>query len=416
MISLIVTTDGDTNYNLQERDAQFEYVMEQFAEPYEIIYTICSDYAFKDELSRIVCAQKNRHLVISAPSTNINTQIYSAMDVSDNGDVLLCTIDTNPKVMLDILNKHFDGADLVFVKHKENWFKSIFTTLGKATYQLGLKILGHGQDMCCDARVIYLNARSINTIIMNPTLSKALRLVNADPDKTLRVVSETKVYDNPTYEQKEINKSILNLGIISFVYILAIVAMALIFPLCNGGVYTGWLLIGLIVWIFVGILGCVLAARVIYRARLGYPVAVDLQNEPVLNIEDYVSYNYELAKQFYAEDENSLSSLNRLKQKVAKINEDGELNNKNHQSKKQPAKKATTKATTTKETKTTKENAEKPVTEEQKKEKSTKKKAEADTTEQAADKEKTKKESTKSTKKKTEISTVSGKSKAKIKK
>lgn len=320
MISLIVTTDGDTNYNLEERDEEFGKVMEQFAEPYEIIYTICSDYGFKDELSRIVRQKKNRHLIISAPSTNINTQIYSAMDVSDNGDVLLCTIDTNPKVMLDILNKHFDGADLVFVRHKENWFKSIFTTLGKMTYQLGLKILGHGQDMCCDARVIYLNSRSINTIIMNPTLSKALRLVSADPEKTLRIVTEKDVYGNPSYEQKQINKSIFTLGIVTFVYILALLGMALVYPLCNGGMYSGWILILIVLWVLAGILASVLSARVIYRARLGYPVAIDLQNEPVLNIEDYISYNYELAKQFYQDEESEISStLNKLKQKADEV-------------------------------------------------------------------------------------------------
>ncbi len=323
MISLIVTTDGDTNYNLKERDAEFGKVMEQFAEPYEIIYTICSDYGFKDELSRIVCQQKNRHLIISAPSTNINTQIYSAMDVSDNGDVLLCTIDTNPQVMLDILNKHYDGADLVFVRHKENWFKSIFTSLGRMTYQMGLRILGHGQDMCCDARVIYLNSRSINTIIMNPTLSKALRLVSADPNKTLRIVSEKNVYDNPSYEQKQINQSILTLGILTFVYILVLIGLALVYPLFNGGVYSGWVLIALVLWILAGILASVLSSRILYRARLGYPVAVDLQNEPVLNIEDYISYNYELAKQFYQEEDESeaTSSLNMLKQEADKLTE-----------------------------------------------------------------------------------------------
>lgn len=346
MISLIVTTDGDTNYNLEERDAEFGKVMEQFAEPYEIIYTICSDYGFKDELSRIVCQQKNRHLVISAPSTNINTQIYSAMDVSDNGDVLLCTIDTNPQVMLDILNKHFDGADLVFVRHKENWFKSIFTTLGKMTYQLGLKILGHGQDMCCDARVIYLNSRSINTIIMNPTLSKALRLVSADPEKTLRVVSEKKVYDNPTYEQQQINKSIFTLGIVTFVYILALLGMALVYPLCNGGMYSGWVLVVLVLWVLAGILASVLSSRVIYRARLGYPVAVDLQNEPVLNIEDYISYNYELAKQFYKDDASEVSStVDMLKQKA----DDAAKSDKNSRAKQ--AKSAKTKEATAKSSK-----------------------------------------------------------------
>ncbi len=418
MISLIVTTDGDTNYNLREKDAEFGHVMEQFAEPYEIIYTICSDYGFKDELSRIVCEQKNRHLVISAPSTNINTQIYSAMDVSDNGDVLLCTIDTNPQVMLDILNKHFDGADLVFVRHKENWFKSIFTSLGKWTYQLGLKILGHGQDMCCDARVIYLNARSINTIIMNPTLSKALRLVSADPEKTLRVITEKNVYENPTYEQKQINKSIFTLGIISMIYILALIAMALIFPFYNGGMYTGWLLLGLIVWIFVGILACVFASKTIYKIRLGYPVAVDLQNEPVLNIEDYISYNYELAKKFYEEESTTPSAITRLKQKVA-LHLDETENDKVTESKKAKSKstKSTTKSTTDKDSKKTKTKSKK--TKVADKSLSVQQSDEQVEPTEAESKKETKKATTrakkKSTKSKPEVSKVSNKSKSKIK-
>ena len=323
MISLVVTADSDTkNYNLAERDKAFSEAMAQFNEPFEIVYTICDDYGFKNELKRIVSGQKNKQLVISAPATNTNTLIYTALDFTNNGDVLLCTMDTNPEVITKILKQHFDGADIVFTKQKENWFKSIFTSLGRTTYQLGLRFLGRGQDIGCDARVIYLNARSVNTIILNPTLSKALRLVNPDPERHYRVVTTEKIYENPTLEQKQTNRSFFALGIVSMFFFLALIAMALVFPFFNDGTYTGIVLVGVIVWLVFGILICVVSARQIYKTRLGYPVALNLQKEPVIKVVEYVSYNSEIAKQF-SEDENEeiemnhTSAMDILKQKAA---------------------------------------------------------------------------------------------------
>ena len=303
MISLVVTIDGDTkNFNLVERDREFSDLLASFNEPFEIIYTACSDYGFLNELRNIVSTQKNKHLIVFAPTTNINTQIYAALDYTDNGDVLLCTLDTNVKVLQDILKKHFEGADLVFVKHKENWFKSIFTGLGRATYQLGLKILGRGQDLCCDARVLYLNTRSVNTIILNPSLSKALRLVNPDPEKTIRKITEDKVYDNPTCEQQQINKSFLSLGIVALVYLAVLVAMTLVFPFYNNGIYTGWILLAIVIWLVLGVVAAAVAARSLYNTRLGYPITLNLHDEPVINIEEYFSYNSELARKFADEE------------------------------------------------------------------------------------------------------------------
>ncbi len=333
MISLVVTVDADTkNYNLLERDASFANLMKRFGEPYEIIYTTCSNFGLISELKRIVSEQKDRHLIVSAPSTNINTQIYTAFDYSNNGDVLLCTMDTNVEVLEEMLQKHFDGADLVYVKQEESFFKSIFTALGRFGYQIGLRILGRGQDLCCDARVLYLNARSVNTIIVNPALSKALRLTNPDPDKVLRTVSHKKIYDNPTSEQQKVNKSFMFLGFATAFYILALFAMAIIFPLVNDGRYTGYVMLALAAWIIVGFIACAITARSIYKIRLGYPVAVNLKGLPILNIEEYIDYNSALASKFgeveidYLDDyqleerKNSISAKEKLQQVVSEKN------------------------------------------------------------------------------------------------
>ena len=288
MISLVVTADTK-NYNPAERDQAFSHLMAQFKQPYEIVYVANSDYGYLDELREIAANRPNRKLVVTAASTNINTQIYTALDQTQNGDCLLVTMDTNVDLIKKVLIKHYDGADLVFVKQQENWFKSMFIGLGHATYQMGLKLLGRGRDMCCDSRVILLNNRSVNTIILNPVLSKALRLVNPDPERNVRVLTEPKIYDNPTTEQKVSNNSFLALGVVSLFYLIALLVMAIIFPIFNSGVYTIWILIALVVWIILGIVGSVVVAKFIYNNRLGLPVAINLANEPVINIEEIIT-------------------------------------------------------------------------------------------------------------------------------
>ena len=287
MISLVVTADTK-NYNLVERDQAFANLMIQFKQPFEIVYVANADYGFLGELKKIISNNPNRKLVVTAPSTNINTQIYTGLDQTESGDCLLITMDTDVELIKKMLMKHFDGADLVFVKKKENWFKSFFVGLGRATYQMGLRLLGRGRDLCCDPRVVLLNNRSVNTIILNPVLSKALRLVNPDPEREARVLTEEKLYDNPTPSQQNSNNSFMALGIVSLFYIIALFVMAIIFPIFNSGLYTVWILVGIIVWVILGVIGAVVVARFIYNTRLGIPVAINLANEPVINIEEIV--------------------------------------------------------------------------------------------------------------------------------
>ena len=100
MISLVVTADTK-NYNPAERDQAFAHLMTQFKQPYEIVYVANSDYGYLDELREIAATHPHRKLVVTAASTNINTQIYTALDQTQNGDCLLITMDTN----IDLIKK-----------------------------------------------------------------------------------------------------------------------------------------------------------------------------------------------------------------------------------------------------------------------------------------------------------------------
>lgn len=287
MISLVVTTDLK-NIDPAERDLAFTKMLEQFKEPYEIIYVANSDFEQLDTLRQITKKATNKQLIVTAPSTNINTQIYNALDYTNNGDVLIATLDTNLELLTEMLKKHFDGIDIVFAKQQDNWFRGLFVALGSGTYQMGLKLLGRGRDLCCEPRVILLNNRSVNTIILNPTLSKALRLVNPDPERTARIVTKKQIFDTPSVSQKETNNSLFALGIVSCFYIIALLILAVVFPICNNGVFSVWIFVSLVAWIILGIIGAVISARFVYNTRLGIPVAINLAGEPVININEHI--------------------------------------------------------------------------------------------------------------------------------
>lgn len=287
MISLVVTADS-TKFDPSERDAAFAALLTEFKQPFEIVYVANADYEKLDALREVAKSDTNRRLVVTSTSTNINTQIYTALDHTNSGDCLLATLDTNLDLIKQVIKKHIDGADLVFVKQENNWFKSMFVALGHGTYQMGLKLLGRGRDMCCEPRVVLLNNRSVNTIILNPALSKALRLVNPDPERTARVVSSKKIFDEPDATQKNSNNSFLALGVVSLFYIIALLVMAVVFPICNSGVYTTWILIAIVLWIVLGVIGAVIAAKFTYNSRLGLPIAINLAGEPVINIVETV--------------------------------------------------------------------------------------------------------------------------------
>ncbi len=287
MISLVITADSP-NVDCVQKDKELGDLLTKFKTPFEILYVANEDFKNLDDLRFVAKNNMNRKLVVTTRSTNKNTQIYTALDHTDNGDVLLATLDTNIDLITVMLQKHQNEAELVFVKTKENFFKSIFTGLGQWTYKMGLKLLGRGQDMCCDSQVVLLNNRSVNTIILNPAFSKALRIVNPDPDRESATIVAPKIYDSPAVPEKKAALPFFALGISTLLYIIGFLLIAVAFPINNSNVYTIWILIGLILWILAGIVGAILAARYTYEARLGLPIALDLAGEPVINIHSLI--------------------------------------------------------------------------------------------------------------------------------
>ena len=320
MISLVITADT-TNVNCEQKDREFANLLEKFKQPYEILYVANEDYAGIETLKMIAKQNTNRKLVVTSKSTNKNTQIYAALDHTDNGDVLLATIDTNVDLLTIMLQKRQNEAEIVFVRQKDNFFKSIFVGLGQFAYHTGLKILARGKDMCCDSQVILLNNRSVNTIILNPALSKALRLVNPDPERPARTVVAPKIYDTETPSRQKNSSSFLTLGIVSFFYIIAALLLWIAVPLNNSNVYPIIVLVGILVWFLIGVVALVTVAKYIFSSRLGLPIALDLSGEPVINITALVINQKEINAEGLLVDEHqntSKTSAEKTKAKTSK--------------------------------------------------------------------------------------------------
>ena len=332
MISLVITADS-TNVDCVQKDKDLGDLLAKFKTPFEILYVANEDFKNLDDLRFVAKSNLNRKLVVTTRSTNKNTQIYTALDHTDNGDVLLATLDTNLDLITVMLQKRQNDAELVFVKTKENFFKSIFTGLGQWTYKMGLKLLGRGQDMCCDSQVVLLNNRSVNTIILNPAFSKALRIVNPDPDRESATIVAPKIYDSPAVPEKKAARPFFTLGISTLLYLIGFLLIAVAFPINNSNVYTIWILVGLILWILAGIVGAILVARYTYEARLGLPIALDLAGEPVINIHSLIINQQEFdsngilvknstkndEEHIYSNVENSKSSKSSLSEKAEEL-------------------------------------------------------------------------------------------------
>jgi len=306
MISLVITADTP-DVDCIQKDKELDSLLKKFKTPFDILYVANEDFEKLDDLRYIAKTTVNRKLVVTTKSTNKNTQIYTALDHTENGDVLLATLSTNIDLITVMLQKRQNEAELIFVKTKENFFKSIFTGLGEWTYKMGLKLLGRGKDMCCDPQVLLLNNRSVNTIILNPAFSKALRIVNPDPERESRTIVAPKIYDTPPTTEKKPTLPFFTLGIATLIYIIGFLLISVAFPINNSNVYTIWILIGLILWILAGLVGAVLVSRYTYETRLGLPVALDLSGEPVINIHSLVINQQEFDSNgiLVKEDENS---------------------------------------------------------------------------------------------------------------
>ena len=60
------------------------------------------------------------------------------------------------------------------------------------------------------------------------------------------------------------------------------------FPLSLSTVSLAGFLIAIIIWIILGVIGSVIAAKFTYNSRLGLPIAINLAGEPIINITETV--------------------------------------------------------------------------------------------------------------------------------
>ena len=283
MLSLVVLANKVLS-DIGTKDKAIAEALEALNIRYEINYVTTKSFNALNDIKNIVAEQDNRYLIVLADDTNKNSQIYVGLDNIRGESVLLLDIDTNIEVVKQLLQKYKDGCQNVYVRKKENPVLNFFVKLGSGTYTLGLKMLKKITDICCESSVVLLNAQSVDTILSYPQASRALLNTNLTSDQKFGIVATKEIHDSPTHAQLHPQKWLASLGGLSLLFIIVSLGALFFYPMFNGWVYSLWMFITIVLWLALGAVACVIASKLLFDARQGTPIPLDVDGIPFVNI------------------------------------------------------------------------------------------------------------------------------------
>ena len=306
MLSLIILTNKVVE-DLPARQQAIINLLENYKIKFDVNFVSTADYNALDDVKNVVAQNEKHNLIVLAPSSNKNSQIYVGLDSIKGDNALILDIDTNISLIEKILQKYKDDCQNVFVRKKVNSAHYFFTKIGMLTYGLGLKMLKKLPDLCCESSVILLNRVSIDTILENPKHLKELLNTNITPEQKYSILHEKKIYDSPTKVQQKSQTSFMLLGVLSIVFLLVTLGAMFIYPMFNGWIYSLWMFITIVAWLVLSISVCALTAKQIFNARLGSPIPLDIDDLPLIHISNTFShsdlYQQQMFKEYYNEKE-----------------------------------------------------------------------------------------------------------------
>ncbi len=306
MLSLIILTNKVVE-DLPARQQAIINLLENYKIKFDVNFVSTADYNALEDVKNVVAQNEKHNLIVLAPSSNKNSQIYVGLDSIKGDNALILDIDTNLSLIEKILQKYKDDCQNVFVRKKVNSAHYFFTKIGMITYGIGLKMLKKLPDLCCESSVILLNRVSIDTILENPKHLKELLNTNITPEQKYSILHEKKIYDAPTKAQQKKQTSFMLLGILSVVFLLVTLGAMFIYPMFNGWIYSLWMFITIVAWLVLSVSVCALTAKQIFNARLGSPIPLDIDELPLIHISNTFShsdlYQQQMFKEYYNEKE-----------------------------------------------------------------------------------------------------------------
>ena len=275
MISLIITTRTNAE-NPVLKAATIDKLLLQTGEDYEVIWVARENHPQLDDMRAAVESMPQQAMVVLNSGADDHCLTFAGLDATLGGDVLLAEADTSLETIEQLLVMYTKNSEIVQVRPKENFFLRFFSWLGEAVYNFGLKINGKSRDRLCSQEVMLLDGRAVDVVCMNPEFVQQIcAYPHFDDIKTETI--KVKELASPKRKQSE-NAPARIIGVVGFVYILALLALAVVYPATHGGLYAGagwWVFLALAVWIGLGILLASYLARQMYTWRMGNKIVND---------------------------------------------------------------------------------------------------------------------------------------------
>lgn len=289
MLTILITASTPAN-DFSKKYMDFINLVLKYENNFEVIFLAKNDYPDKDAFRILASQLPNHQFVVLNENNNDNELVLVGLAQAQGDDILLCTWDTQLVVVEQLLLKRHEGSELVFVKNKKNKFKKFFEAFGMMAYNFGARLLKHNYDMFAETEVQLLDGRVANLICSAPEESFELRVTNNYKQLKQSVVEEKEIYEN---RDKKNTSPMLSLGVVAFIYIVALLSLVIVTPFCYNGVYSWWSLVAIAALLIVGVVGAIVEAKSIYKNRNTSPVRINKDGEPILIVEEYVCYGQE---------------------------------------------------------------------------------------------------------------------------
>lgn len=274
---------------LIERHLEMIKKVSQIEANFEVIFLARENFPNLNLLKLTASQVRDHNLVICAKNSSDNEMTELGLKIADSNDVLICTQDTNPDLIYNILEKRKEGKKIVSAKRKSNRFVQFFRGLGNLAYNLGLAMIGKARDNFSEVSVQYLDGRVVNSLNMNPGKTRELRISNTYKQLDTAVVEAEHIYQSE--EKKPYKERVMfSTGWVTAIYLLAFLAMAVVYPLFNNFIYSWWIAVALVVWILFGIAFMVYFAKLLFKQRSGQPVLLSADGQPIFRIIQIVEF------------------------------------------------------------------------------------------------------------------------------
>jgi|GEM_PF-3511626 len=289
MISLVITTKTNAENPVAKAET-ISKLLNKTGEDWEVVIVARESHPQIEIFKAIALTMPNHTVVALNAGASDNCLVFAGFNATQEGDILIAEADTSIGAIEQLLIMRTKKSEFVQVNEKENFFFRFFSWMGEIVYNMGLKINGKTRDHLCSQDVQLVDGRVVDIICENPDFMQQIR---ADPDFENLKVEKVKIRDLSTPKRKQIETAPARaLGAVGLIYLIALLALAVVYPATHGGQYSGlgWLVfLALALWIGLGFVLVSYLARQMYSLRVGTKV-IDDRDQPMFSVVDIIYY------------------------------------------------------------------------------------------------------------------------------